>query len=98
MSPNGFQNYQRQALPVEPEAVGREMAGPSALPMMGAAGPDEHSPESTDAAMRHAVGMALARKANIPGKGNLRQLRQMGIPESELFIDRQSGLVEGDDE
>lgn len=102
MPTNGFQNYNRQQQ-VEPDAVGGALLGaeeparpPVASDEMGAGDHVEHSPESTRHALAHAVGAQLTRRrAGPPGPNTLTQLRQMGVPESELTIDRASGLVEG---
>jgi len=101
----GFQNYQPP--PVEAGAVGEMLGGdgeaPSEMapgPQAGPTGASEHSPESTEHALRFAVGMMLSgpkKVHNVPGTHSLRQLRQLGVPESEIVIDRASGLVEGDD-
>jgi hypothetical protein len=101
MASQGFQDYrqrqQPQAAPLGPD-VGAQMLGEPEAPMMpGPLGTDEHSPESTETALRTAIGMALAPKRNMPGGFSMRQLRQMGVPESEITIGRASGLVEGDD-
>lgn len=67
--------------------------------MMAAAPMTSHSPESTAAALREAVGRSLARgqQRGPGGAFSIRQLRQMGVPDSEIMINRASGLVEGDD-
>ena len=108
---NGYQDYSQTArAPVDPAQVGQALGGdgdrddmmPRAAPTMPVAPPGvatEHSPESTQTALAHAVGMALARKPGGPtGRNTLTQLRQLGVPENELTIDRASGLVEGEDE
>lgn len=106
MPVNGFQGYRRaEAQTVAPEAVGHMLSGatagmPPEPPGVAADGePGEHSPESTAAALAMAVGRSLARKKGTAPAGafSMRQLRQLGVPDSEIMISRASGLVEGDD-